>query len=55
MVSLHFNPCRHDLTRAFMYLSCSVIQEHVIFDRAEDRFSLKVIIPMGNVILDVGI
>jgi hypothetical protein len=33
-------PCLHDLTRAFMYLSCSVIQEVAIFNRAEVPFSL---------------
>jgi hypothetical protein len=55
MVSIHFEPCCHDLTHAFMYLSCSVILEHVIFDRVEDRLSLEVLTPMGDVILDVGI
>jgi hypothetical protein len=55
MVSVHFEPCRHELNRAFMYLSCSVIQEIVIFDRAEDRFILEVITSMGDVIFDVGI
>jgi hypothetical protein len=55
MVSVHFQPCHHDLTHAFMYLSYSVIQENVIFDRVDDRFSLDVLTPMGDVILDVGI
>jgi hypothetical protein len=50
-----FEPRRHDLTRAFMYPSCSVIQENAIFDCAKDRFSLKVLTLMGDVILDVGI
>jgi hypothetical protein len=54
-VSVHFKPCHHDLTHAFMYLSCSIIQENVILDRAEDRFSLEVLTLMGDVILDVGI
>jgi hypothetical protein len=48
-------PCCHDLTRVFMYLSCSVIQENVIFDRVEDWFSLEVLTPMGDVVLDIGI
>jgi hypothetical protein len=48
-------PCRHDLTHAFMYLPCLVIQENVIFDRAKDQFSLEVLTPMGDVILNVGI
>jgi hypothetical protein len=38
-----------------MYLSCLVIQENVIFDRAEDRFTLEVLNLMGDVIIDVGI
>jgi hypothetical protein len=50
-----FEPCRHDLTRGFIYPSCSVIQENVISDRVEDRFSLKVLTLMGDLVLDVGI
>jgi hypothetical protein len=50
-----FEPCRHDLTRAFMYPSCSVIQENVISDRAEDRFNLEVLTLMGDVALGIGI
>jgi hypothetical protein len=50
-----FEPSRHGLTHAFMYLPCLVIQENVIFDRAEDRFSLEVLTPMGDVFLDIGI
>jgi hypothetical protein len=42
-----FEPYHHDLTRAFMYLSCSVIQENVIFDRTEDQFNLEVLTPDG--------
>jgi hypothetical protein len=49
-----FESCRHDLTRAFVYPSCSTIQENIIFDRTNDRFSLKVLTPMGDVILDIG-
>jgi hypothetical protein len=30
-----------------MYLSCSVIQENVIFDHGEDQFSLEVLTPDG--------
>jgi hypothetical protein len=43
MVSLHFKPCHHGLTRVFMYLSFSVIQENAIFDRVEDGFNLEVL------------
>jgi hypothetical protein len=46
-----FEPCCHDITRAFVYPSCLVIQENVI----SDRFNLEVITPMGDVILDVGV
>jgi hypothetical protein len=49
-----FEPCRHDLICACVHPSCSVIQENVIFDRAEDRFSLEVLTPIGDVILDIG-
>jgi hypothetical protein len=49
-----FEPCHHDLTRVFMYLSCSFIQENVIFDHAKDRFSLEVLTPMSDVVLDIG-
>jgi hypothetical protein len=45
-------PCRHDLTHAFMYLSCSIIQENVIFNHTEDRFSLEILTSMKDVILD---
>jgi hypothetical protein len=47
-------PCSHDLTRAFMYLSCSVIQENVIFNHAEVRFSLEVLTSIEDVVLDFG-
>jgi hypothetical protein len=49
-----FEPCHHDLTCAFMYLSCSVIQENVIFNRAEVRFSLEVLTSIQDVVLDFG-
>jgi hypothetical protein len=50
-----FEPCHYDLTHAFMYPSCSVIQENIISDRANDRVSLEVLTPIGDVVLDVGI
>jgi hypothetical protein len=49
-----FEPCRHDLIHAFVYPSCSIIQENIIFDRANDRFNLEVLTTMGDVILDIG-
>jgi hypothetical protein len=33
--------CQHDLTYNFMYPSCSIIQENIIFDSANDRSSLE--------------
>jgi hypothetical protein len=30
-----------------VYPSCSTIQENIIFDHANDRFSLEVLTPMG--------
>jgi hypothetical protein len=48
-------PCHHDLTRAFVYPSCSVIQENVNSDCVDDRVSLDVLTLMGDVVLDVGI
>jgi hypothetical protein len=50
-----FEPCHHDLTRVFIYPSCSVIQESVISDHADDRFSLEVLTPIGDVVLDIEI
>jgi hypothetical protein len=50
-----FEPCHHDLAHAFLYLSCSVIQENVISNRTEDRFTLEVLTLMGDVIIDVRI
>jgi hypothetical protein len=43
-----FEPCLHDLTRAFGYPSCSVIQENIIFHHANNHFNLKVITQMGG-------
>jgi hypothetical protein len=50
-----FEPCHHDLTRAFVYPSCLVFQDNVISNRVEDRFSLEVLTPMGDVVLNVEI
>jgi hypothetical protein len=36
-----FEPCRHDFTRAFVYPSCSVIQEKVVSDRTEGSSSFQ--------------
>jgi hypothetical protein len=47
-------PCQYDLTRDFVYPSYSTIQENIIFNRSNDRFSLEVLTPMGNVVLDIG-
>jgi hypothetical protein len=41
--------------RAFMYRSCSIIQENVISDRADDQFSLEILTLMEDIILDIGI
>jgi hypothetical protein len=51
----NFEPRCHDLTRAFVYPLCSLIQENVISDRAEDSFSLEVLTSMGEIVLDIGI
>jgi hypothetical protein len=50
-----FEPCCHDLTRVFVYPSCSVIQENVIADHTDDQVSLEVLTLIGDVIFDVGI
>jgi hypothetical protein len=49
-----FEPCRYDLSCAFMYLSYLGIQGNVVFDRAKDRFCLEVLISMEDVVLDFG-
>jgi hypothetical protein len=41
--------------RDFVYLPCSIVQENIISDRANDRFSLKVLTPIGDVVLDIEI
>jgi hypothetical protein len=41
--------------RDFVYPSCSTIQENAIFDRTNDQFSLEVLTPMGDAILNIGI
>jgi hypothetical protein len=48
-------PCQYDLTHDFVYPSCSTIQENIIFDHTNNRFSLEVLTPIRNVNLDVGI
>jgi hypothetical protein len=47
-------PCQYDLTHDFVYQSCSTIQENIIFDRTNDRFSFEVLTSMGDVILAIG-
>jgi hypothetical protein len=37
--------CGHDLNHAFLYPSCSTIQEKVTSNRPDDRFSLEVLMP----------
>jgi hypothetical protein len=32
-----------------------IIEENVVSDQAEDRFSLEVLTPMADVVLDIGI
>jgi hypothetical protein len=43
-------PCQYDLTCDFMYPSCSIIQENIIFDGANDQSSLEF-----DKVLDIGI
>jgi hypothetical protein len=41
--------------RDFMYLPQSIVQENIIFDRVDDRFSLEVLTPIMEVVLNIGI
>jgi hypothetical protein len=42
-------PCQWDLNRDFVYPSCSIIQENIIFNSANDRSNLKF-----DIVLDIG-
>jgi hypothetical protein len=38
----------------FVYLHYSIIQENIISNRVNDRFTLEVLSPIGDVVLDIG-
>jgi hypothetical protein len=53
-VLIHSNTYRFDLTCAFVYHLVQSIQEKVTSDRANDCFSLEVLVPIEGVSLSIG-
>jgi hypothetical protein len=39
----------------FVYLHYSIIQENIISNCVNDQFTLEVLSPIGDVVLDIGI
>jgi hypothetical protein len=48
-------PCQYSLTRDFIRPPYSIIPENNISDHTDDWFSLKVLTPLGDVVLDIEI